>query len=118
MSALHKQYEQQKRREYGERVLQVEMGSFTPLVFTSSGGMAKECAKFYDRLADMLSEKRKEQKSKVTAWLRCRLSFSLLRSAILCLRGSRSLRTDHSFVRVEETDVDVAVGIGHISVQN
>ena len=30
--------------------------------------------------------------SHACAWLRCRLSFSLLRSAIACLRGARSHR--------------------------
>ena len=37
-----------------------------------------------------MAEKKKEPKGYFAAWLRCRLSFSLLRSALLCLRGSRS----------------------------
>ena len=44
----------------------------------------------YKRLAYLLSLKRGVPYSSVMAWLRCRLSFSLLRSAIACLRGARS----------------------------
>ena len=39
-------HENEKKRQYSRRVLEVEQGSFTPLVFTSTGGMADECKKF------------------------------------------------------------------------
>ena len=39
-----------------------------------------------------LSLKKKLEYGNVMAWLRCRLSFSLLRSAIACLWGARSHR--------------------------
>ena len=45
---------------------------------------------FYKRLADLLSVKKSLDYSTVMSWLRCRLSFSLLRSAIDCLWGARS----------------------------
>ena len=35
--------ENSKKRQYSRRVLEVEQGTFTPLVFTSTGGMAGEC---------------------------------------------------------------------------
>ena len=90
LSALHLAQEKEKRRQYNERILQVEMGTFTPLVFTSSGGMAKECSLFYSKLAEMIAEKRNQPKSIITSWLRSRLGHSLLRSALICLRGSRT----------------------------
>ena len=34
--------ENEKKRNYGNRVLQIENGSFTPLVFAANGGMGKE----------------------------------------------------------------------------
>ena len=37
---LHHQHERQKKREYGDRVRQEELGCFTPLVFSTTGGMA------------------------------------------------------------------------------
>ena len=90
LSDIHKQHEQEKRRVYNQRILEVEQGTFTPLVFTIQGGMSQECQKFYSRLATLLSEKRNETKSTTTAWMRTRISFSLLRSALLCVRGSRT----------------------------
>ena len=42
------------------------------------------------RLAARLADKWKEPHSKTMAWLRCRLTFSLLRSAIQCIRGGLS----------------------------
>ena len=38
----------------------------------------------------MLADKKDQFYNSVISLIRCRLSFSLLRSAIMCLRGSRS----------------------------
>ena len=77
--------------------------------------MAWECQMFYKRLSEMLAEKRKSNVSLVTSWIRTKLSMSLLRTAILCLRGSRSRRI-RNVVNVADTDVEVAcveAGIEH-----
>ena len=50
-------HENEKKRQYSRRVLEVEQGSFTPLVFTSTGGMADECKRFHSRLAELLGVK-------------------------------------------------------------
>ena len=92
LQATHLRQENEKRRQYEERVLHVEHASFTPLVFTIAGGMGKAAQKCFSRLAEMIAESRGQPKSIVTAWMRCRLSFSLLRSAILCIRGTRNKR--------------------------
>ena len=42
----HKENEDEKKKEYTERVLNVEKGNFTPLVFLTSRGMSKECKRF------------------------------------------------------------------------
>ena len=52
LAAHHRLNENQKKREYGERVVNVEHGSFTPLVFSCLGGMSVECLNFYNRIAD------------------------------------------------------------------
>ena len=112
--AAHKRNEQAKKREYDERIREVEQGTFTPLVFTSSGGMAPQAITFYAHLAQQLSEKKKQSKSSVVAWMRCRLSFSLLRSAILCIRGTRSkppAYTNVGDLDFEETVIDSRIGI-------
>ena len=45
--------EQEKKRTYNERILQIDHGTFTPLVFSINGSMGRECQKFYLRLAQM-----------------------------------------------------------------
>ena len=89
LTALYRQQENRKRGEYGQRVRDVEHEYFTPLVFTTGGGMAAEATVFFKRLASLLSEKRNETYLCVMGWLRCVVSFSLLRSSLVCLRGTR-----------------------------
>ncbi len=89
MASTYARHEKEKRRNYQQRVTEIEHASFTPLVFSASGGMAKAAQICYKRLAGLLAEKRKEPYSQVMGWMRTTLSFCLLRSAILCLRGSR-----------------------------
>ena len=50
----------------------------------------KPAQTFYRRLASMLSEKRNTNYSVTLGWLRCQISFPLLRWAITCIRGARS----------------------------
>ena len=107
LSTAQTQSEQEKKRRYDERVYEVEQGKLTPLVFTTSGGMAPQAITFYAHLAQQLSEKKKQPKSCVVAWMRCRLSFSLLRSAILCVRGTRS--KPPAYVNVGDIDFEEAV---------
>ena len=90
LAATFRKHEGEKRRAYEERVREVERGSFTPLVFSSSGGMGKAAMVVYRRLADLLSNKWNSSYSLTMGWLRCSFSFSLLRSSLMCLRGSRS----------------------------
>jgi hypothetical protein len=49
--------EKEKKREYSDRILQIEHGSFTPLVFASNGGMGKEATIALKHLATLMSEK-------------------------------------------------------------
>ena len=57
---------------------------------SATGGLAHEATHFYKRLASLLSHKWGDEYSIVMGWLRYSLSFSLLRSAIQCVRGARS----------------------------
>ena len=92
VSSLYRRFEKEKCRKYEQRIKEVEMGSFVLLVFSTFGGMSWCTNVVYKRLAYLLSLKRGAPYSSVMAWLRCRLSFSLLRSAIACLRGACSAR--------------------------
>jgi len=81
--------EREKKRQYGERILQAENGTFSPLVFAANGAMGRECTLFYKRLAEMIADKRHETFSKVTNSIRTIICFSLVRSTVRCIRGSR-----------------------------
>ena len=90
--ALYKRFEKEKKRQYGQRVREVELGSFTPIVFSATGGMGAEAQTFYKRLAGQLSIKKNMPFHLTMKWLRTHLSVILLRSSLMCLRGSRSIR--------------------------
>ena len=74
-----------------------------PLVFAAPGGMGPTATTVFRKLASMLAEKRSINYSKCLFWLRCRLCFSFLRSAAMCLRGHRS-----SVGRPSTTNIDLA----------
>ena len=40
---IYKKYENDKKRQIAERVMEIEQGTFIPLVFTTTGGIADEC---------------------------------------------------------------------------
>lgn len=88
VSAAYRHHENQKKRQYEQRVREVEHSSFTPLVFSLTGGVGPAASVFYKRFTLMLSE---PTYCTTINWLRCRLGFSLLQSSIMCLRGARSV---------------------------
>ena len=48
-------HEQEKKREYNDRVIQIEKSTFTLLVFSTSGAMGKEATKLHKRLVSLIS---------------------------------------------------------------
>ncbi len=90
MSSCYRRHETLKKNEYETRVREIEHSSFTPIVLSATGGMAQEATRFYKHLASDLAVKWDQPYNSTIAWLRCRITFSLLRSAIRCLRGARS----------------------------
>ena len=49
---------QEKKRDYNDIILQIDHGTFTPLVFLINVSMGRECQKFYSRLAQMIFVKK------------------------------------------------------------
>ena len=95
---IYKKHENEKKRQYAKRVMEIEQGMFTPLVFTARGGIVDECVKYHSRLAELMASKKRESYSSAISWIRAKVSFAIVRSAILCLRGSRSRRQQLHFV--------------------
>ena len=108
-ASLFRMAENSKIREYAERIRDVEHGDFNPLVFTTAGGMAPQCQVVVKKLAAVLSDKQGISKSVVTGWLRCRLSFALLRTTLLCVRGTRARRNYNN-----DANIEVAVSTARI----
>ena len=102
-AALFRLAEKSKIREYRERIRDVEHSDFNPLVFTCCGGMAPQSHLVLKRLAESMSKKMNLQHSVVSGWLRCRLSFALLRTTLLCVRATRRKK------EVYDSNIELAV---------
>ena len=89
LKTIYKQNEEEKKRKYNQRIIQVEKATFTPLVFTTLGGMSPECLKYHKRIAELVSLKTKEEYSDVMNHLRTRLRITLLKSNLIAIRGER-----------------------------
>ena len=83
-------HEKEKKRHYNHRVMNIEHGTFTPLVFSVNGSIGAEYLKFHKHLADMISLKNGERYERILSITRCKLSFLILKSSLMCIRGSRS----------------------------
>ena len=88
--SVYRRHEQVKKRAYEQRICEVEHATFSPLVLSVTGGLAREATTFYKRLASLLAAKWEEPYNTVLCWLRCHISFSLLRSSIQAIRGAQS----------------------------
>ena len=99
---IYKENEKEKKRKYNERVINIEKATFTPLVFTTSGGMGPECQRLNKRIAELLSIKRKEQYSDVIAYIRKRIRFSLLRATLIAIRGYRGRDTGNKVTELSD----------------
>ena len=86
---LYAEKEQEKKRAYNERVLQVEKGSFTPVVGSTFGGWGKEAEKHHKRIATLIANKKNEEYTDVINYVRTRLRFSVLKSVLTAVRGVR-----------------------------
>ena len=92
LAACYRKHENIKKRAYEQRVCEIEHSSFTPIVLSLTGRLGKAANLCYKRLASMIAAKQDLPYSSTISWICCLLSFSLLRSAIQCIRGARSSR--------------------------
>ncbi|CAH3145868.1 unnamed protein product [Porites lobata] len=64
--------------------------------------MANECLRYHSRLAELLPY------ATTISWVRAKVSFAILRSAPLCLRGSRTRRRRN--LDVKDRDLEIEKG--------
>ena len=55
--------EKKNKRNHNQRIMQVELGTFSPLVFSIYSGMGREYQAFYSRLNELVAENRDIHKS-------------------------------------------------------
>ena len=82
-----------KKNNYQERVLNVEHGSFTPIIFSTAGGVGPEANRHHKRIAQLMALKKKGEYAQIIQYIRTRLRFNLLRSILVAIRGERGRRT-------------------------
>ena len=55
LSSQYTRHERIKRREYEQRVREIDGCSFVPLIFSTAGGMGRACTATFKRLASLLA---------------------------------------------------------------
>ena len=75
------EHEKEKKRKYQQRVIEVKMGSFTPLQVFGTHEL------FLSNLADKPFRKNGESYASAISWLRTRIFFEILRSVDTCVQG-------------------------------
>ena len=111
LAATFCKHEGEKLHAYEEHEQEVERGNFTPLAFSSSEGMGEAAMVGHCRLTNLLSDKWNSLYPLTMGRLQCSLSFSLLRSSLMCLCGSHSSSGSPSIPAA----IDLVVAEGHLA---
>ena len=88
MKIVYDRAEKQKIQAYNDRIVNVEHGTFVPLIFSTSGGMGGQAETFVKLLCNKISTKNNLKYDEVINVFRCRLSFIIRRLVLLCIRGT------------------------------
>ena len=86
---LYERNENSKKRKYNDRIMHVEKGSFSPLIFSTTGGMGSECSRYHKRVAELIAKKGGDSYADVVNHVRTRVRFALLKSTLVAIRGER-----------------------------
>ena len=70
----------EKKSMYKERMLKIDKGSISPMMFVVNGVMGLECDTVFSRIAEPISMKNGIPKSVVTNSLHTKISFSLFQT--------------------------------------
>ena len=84
----YKYHELLKFLKYEHRILDVEKSNFVQLVFSCTGSAGPSATRTIQQLASKMAEEKDESYSDAITTRRI-ISFALLRSARICLRGCR-----------------------------
>lgn len=99
---VYERAEKGKTSAYNERILNVEHGSFVPLIFSVTGGMGDQAKIFGKLLCNKIAYKKRQNFNDVVNFYRCKLSFLIRRLVLLCIRGSRCIITQNNDITGHE----------------
>ena len=106
--AMYISHEQEKKRSYNARVLEVEKGTFTPVVFSTTGGMGNEAGKLLKKLAQRIEMTKGQRYSDAVSFMRRRLRFELLKTTCIAIRGDRGFRSrNEANNNIEDLDLSM-----------
>ena len=89
VETIFKKHEKEKKRAYNNRIMNVEHRTFTPLIFSLTGGEGPEAFIFHKNITQKISATNEENYDRVFSLIRCKLSF------MICVRESRAISNDH-----------------------
>ena len=75
IQASYRKHENEKRRKYEQRVVEIEHSTFIPFVLACTGGVGPAATLTLKRVGNLLAEKHNSPYSHVMGFLRSRLSF-------------------------------------------
>ena len=74
-------------KKYNRIIMNIEHGTFAPLVFSLNGGIGNERLMFHKHVAEKIATKTEESYEEIISFIRCKLTFLIIRSCLLCIRG-------------------------------
>ena len=101
---MYEHHENRKKAEYNARVMEVEKGNFSPIVFNTIGGMGQEADRFIKRLAKKISSRKNTPYANVISFVRKRLRFDLVKTVLISLRGFRG-KASYPADEIKELDI-------------
>lgn len=114
LETVFRSNEKEKKDDYNQRIIQVEHGSFTPVVMSAMGGFGNETSRFISKLVEKTAEKSGNERSVVGKYIRTKISFELIRSQVACIRGSRAL-WKRPVIPVDLGEMQVVDSVGSIT---
>jgi hypothetical protein len=108
---MYRAHENEKKRAYNARVIHVEKGTFTPLVFSTTGGAGIEAHRLIKKLAQQMEYATGQKKADCIGFIRKRLRFELLKTTVIALRGYRGKKIEDSNNIIGELDLNLEPNI-------
>ena len=112
IQSTYRKNEKEKRRQYEKWITNLEHGCFTLLVMLGTGRLGPSAGVFCNRLACIIRQKHLSPYCETMKLIQCKLAFSLVDLAGLCLRIARSVLHRPARLNLNTTPVDMIVSEG------